>query len=206
MTCRRAAQLLAPARAALVVAAVAGMTGLTACSAPPGQALVVGDTVVAEKDFDTALREINTHVTGAGQFTADSLISAFVAGVVADEALAEIGADPITPEDASEVLTYFAEQNNAALAEQGTAPLPTAEAFSPITLQAIHADAISYRMEMGDGDLDTGALTAAFQEGFAEVKVVVNPRFGSWDATTGGVTATSYPWLISGAAGGVIAG
>jgi hypothetical protein len=167
---------------------------------------VVGDTVVSEKDFDTALREINTHVTGGGQFTADSLISALVAGAVADEALATIEAEPITPEIATEVLTYFADQNNAALEQQGQPPLPTPERFSPITLQAIHADAISYRMEMGDADLDTGALSAAFQEGIAGVEVVVNPRFGVWDPTTGGVTAMSYPWLISGAAGGVIAG
>jgi hypothetical protein len=182
---------------------VAGsLLGLTGCGGSPGVALSVSGTEYTERDFAIALEQINEYITGAGQFTAESLVGALVTSTMVDKALGDIGAEPITHESAGEVLEYFVEQNNAGRQQQGMEALPTVEEFNPLTLQAVHADALSYNIEMGRMSVDTEALSVAFQERLAGVDVTVNPRLGTWDPNTGGISPTTFPWLISGAAEG----
>ena len=84
--------------------AVAGLTGLSACTAVPARAATVDDSVVRRSDFERDLRELSAHpglldLTGGTEFsiagdTARGWLNQVITWTAAEDLLAEAGLEP----------------------------------------------------------------------------------------------------------------
>lgn len=193
-------------RTAAVVLAVSAVTALSACSstAHPGAAAVVGDQRITVSTLQAHVNAYRAAVVKDGTVQEQAGVPGhtlwlLVTAQVVDQALAQQGLS--VPESA-------VQQQEAGYLQQFGSPQALQQAIVS-KLSIAPADFEAYvRLEIGQGLLikqsgvdpsssgAAAALMKIMKQTSADIGVTVNPRYGSWDATSQqGLAPARQPWL-----------
>lgn len=170
----------------LVLSALAvGMLVLTGCSSQSGNAAVVGDRAISEREFADVVAESvatvesvggNTEATTAGAIT-------WLVRALLMEAIAADNGITVTDAEVDRILDeavaqFGAEELSASLAEQGIPPSRQEQYARSFLLQNKIAAILQD---------DSSAFTEAVVAYSEQLGVEVSPRFGTWDVAAASV-------------------
>lgn len=169
---------------ALTVAVVAGIGGVTGCSAQSGAAAVVDGEAIPIADVHEATREL-------GPYLQDASPSAVLLLLVAEPVFARVAAENgvgVSAQEAQEVLDGLAQP-----AEGQESPEQPAE-FGPASQRVARFTILQRKLqERPDG----AELLAQATADLAELDVELNPRYGQVDFASGtGITPVAHDWLV----------
>ena len=167
--------------AKLVALFCAGLLALAGCAGSPQTAAQIGDYRISEAEvapIAAALAEVSTEKTDTAASFKSTVLTLMIESELAQTALVASG---ITIADADRKSLYASNEQLSKLASE------------PATAEFMHRYADLYLLAQSD------AGNTAFTKVAQETKVVVNPRYGSWDASqlklvdTGGSLSESAP-------------
>jgi hypothetical protein len=184
-------------RAPVLLAVLAVVVGTTLVACTPskaGSAAIVADSSLAESTLTSLAQEVRDVATAAKIPVpeADALNQRVVA-VWVDEQLTQALADELqltaTQTDVDNLLGQFAgDQLTQIQVSSGIAPSMLSDAARAAVLR----QQIAQRLAPGaPADQQAATLAKAYRDVAATVGVSVNPRFGSWNAETAQVDASS---------------
>jgi hypothetical protein len=188
--------------------ALLGTLVLSACGSQPprpGAAALVGSDRITVSAVQARVAEFRAQAAKlpAGQYQEQAgLVGATVSGMVFDDVVAHALADQNLSVSATEV-TELREQQVTQLGGEGPleetlllkdgVPAPEIDGFlrEQIGLQKLAA---LNGQQLGTPE-GNQAVRQLLQASSQELKVTVNPRYGSWDPTQAVLTGPSEPWL-----------
>jgi hypothetical protein len=151
--------------ARLVALFCAGLLALAGCAGSPQTAAQVGDRRITESEIApiaAALADASTDKTDTAASFNSTVLTLMIQSELAHSAIVAAG---ITIADADRKTLYASNEQLGKLATE------------PVTADFMQRYADLYLMAQTD------AGTAAFAKAAQDTKVVVNPRYGTWDAT-----------------------
>lgn len=153
---------------------------LSACSIRPGAAAVVDGRVISQNELETAQEEIAPLIPG---------------GITPSDILAVLIATPIYVQAAADhgVGVSEADAKNVLVATASRAGLPTDRVYGTGALDMARLSLASSNLSTLDG---AQAILAEVQADVAKQAVVVNPRYGTFDPTSGQVSLTEPDWIV----------
>jgi hypothetical protein len=165
--------------AAAAALALAGL--LAGCTSKPGAAAIVDGRAIPTSDIVTVQDELRPAV---GDVTTQQVLNILIQEPTVVQVASEHG-DGVSDADAKATLDGFFTTNN----------LTPPASYAPATMQVGLHQAAGQKLQ---ADANSAAIGQEFNDQLAKVKVTVNPRFGTWDASQGQVAASTTPsWMVT---------
>ncbi len=178
----------ATARTRIVAAGAAGLAlvGLLgACSSRPGAAAVVDGHTIRTSDITGVVDELGPAYQGVS-------VQAYLSALIIEPTLTQVASDEglgVSDEDGIARLTSDLKGAGAQPPEQ----------FSPAAIAIGRYQAVVAKFTDAANSAKTTEINTALSERIKALKVTVNPRFGTFDPTTGSVgQAAAWSWMAAG--------
>ncbi len=151
---------------------------LSACSIRPGAAAVVDGKVISQSELESAQTELAPLISGV---KAEDILSVLIAAPIYLRTAPEHGVG-VSQSDAEKLLASVAAQKG----------LPAGHHYGPGALDMARLSLASLKLsKLTDGS----TIIAKAQEEIGKQTVVVNPRYGTFDAKTGQVSLVEPDWI-----------
>jgi hypothetical protein len=145
---------------------------LSGCGAQqPDAAAIVNDTVIRDQDLQTVSDQLNAFAGGEQTITKGEVLTSLILAPYVFAEAKRVG-KTVSPSGARQVIAKMPN------------PSPSTIAFIQMQLEARQLDQAS---------------KAVIVTALRKAKVTVNPRYGTYDPTQLGITATSPNWIKAGA-------
>jgi len=183
-----------PRRRTRLIAATVGIglgtLLLSACQGTPGAAATVGDTVITEQQLASDVAELtsdpNAGATEASSTMVSSLLSRLVTVALIDQLAAQHGVAVTDGEIAAQLAAYQQQAGSKdavyqVFAQQG---IPASQVGAMVRLSVLATKLGPVLKPEGTADEQTQAIVEALAALSDQEDVTVNPRWGTWDAST----------------------
>ncbi len=161
-----------------VAVAVSLALSLSACSIRPGAAAVVDGRVISQDELETAQQEVEPLIPG---ITASAILGVLIATPIYVKAAEENGV-AVSVDDARTLLASAAT----------SAGLPADHSYGEGAVDMARLSLVSDKLSKLDGGQE---IVAEVQAAVQRQEVTVNPRYGTFDPTTGQVTLSEPDWI-----------